>query len=163
MGKVDTLRATVGWVTGVRGGKPRGGGDARRTPGGRHGAAGRTSGWDADGNTEPRTTPSGLYDKCLWDVRTVRRQILRGRLTPRYIGTDDEDDPDDDKETCPICMLRYPTLNQSACCAARVCTECYLQIRPPRARRTACPFCKAARYRVAAGEGGRVVRRTTTS
>ncbi|CAN8076422.1 unnamed protein product [Agarophyton chilense] len=86
---------------------------------------------------------SGLYPTCNWDDKLVRRLILRGDLAPRYPG---EDDPSPNvREECPICMLVYPVLNQTKCCQARLCTECYLQIRPPRHNKEPCPFCKYKR------------------
>lgn len=89
------------------------------------------------------TKPSGLYPTCAWDPKYVRRLILRGELAPRYPG---RDDPDlDAREECPICMLVYPVLNETRCCSARICTECYLQIRPPRHNKEPCPFCKYKR------------------
>lgn len=42
-------------------------------------------------------------------------------------------------------MLVYPVLNETRCCHARLCTECYLQIRPPRHNKEPCPFCKYKR------------------
>lgn len=42
-------------------------------------------------------------------------------------------------------MLVYPVLNETRCCQARLCTECYLQIRPPRHNKEPCPFCKYKR------------------
>eukprot|EP00177_Eucheuma_denticulatum_P001074 GFKZ01001961.1.p1 GENE.GFKZ01001961.1~~GFKZ01001961.1.p1 ORF type:complete len:314 (-),score=46.62 GFKZ01001961.1:1113-2054(-) len=90
------------------------------------------------------TKPSGLYSNCSWDVKTVRKLILRGELAPRYPG---RDSPClESREECPICMLVYPVLNQSKCCGARLCTECYLQIRPPRHNKEPCPFCKHRRF-----------------
>lgn len=86
------------------------------------------------------TKPSGLYPHCDWEVKTVRRLILRGELAPRYPGRDEATATA--REECPICMLNYPVLNQTCCCSARLCTECYLQIRPPRHNKEPCPFCK---------------------
>lgn len=43
-------------------------------------------------------------------------------------------------------MLVYPVLNETKCCAARLCTECYLQIRPPRHSKEPCPFCKHRKF-----------------
>lgn len=84
--------------------------------------------------------PSGLYPTCTWDNRHVARLITRGQLVPRYPG---KDEPcEQAREECPICMLVYPMLNTTKCCSARLCTECYLQIRPPRHNRQPCPFCK---------------------
>ncbi|PXF40654.1 Protein SIP5 [Gracilariopsis chorda] len=89
------------------------------------------------------TKSSGLYPTCSWDDKHVRRLILRGELAPRYPGKDDPTSTV--REECPICMLIYPVLNQTKCCSARLCTECYLQIRPPRHNKEPCPFCKYKR------------------
>lgn len=93
------------------------------------------------------TKPSGLYPTCTWDPKHVRRLILRGELVPRYPGRDNASA--NAREECPICMLVYPVLNQTKCCSARLCTECYLQIRPPRHNKEACPFCKHRRVEAA--------------
>ena len=89
------------------------------------------------------TKSTGLYPTCAWDPKLVRRLILRGELAPRYPGRDDQ--CPDAREECPICMLVYPVLNETRCCSARLCTECYLQIRPPRHNKEPCPFCKYKR------------------
>lgn len=31
-------------------------------------------------------------------------------------------------EECPICFLRYPSLNRCVCCSSDICTECYVQV-----------------------------------
>lgn len=93
------------------------------------------------------TKPSGLYPTCSWDPKYVRRLIIRGELAPRFPG---RDEPTlDAREECPICMLVYPVLNETRCCTARLCTECYLQIRPPRHNKEPCPFCKYKRVEAA--------------
>ena len=43
---------------------------------------------------------------------------------------------------CPICFLNYAQVNQTKCCQASLCTECYLQVRPPK-ERVVCPFCNS--------------------
>lgn len=88
------------------------------------------------------TKPSGLYPSCTWDAKVVRRLILRHELAPRYPGLDEVRGDGYDDEECPICMLAYPILNATKCCKGRLCTECYLQIRPQRHNKEACPFCK---------------------
>lgn len=103
----------------------------------------RDSGGTVNGVDLLYTKPSGLYSTCEWDVKYVRRLILRGELAPRYPGRDDIDD--EALEECPICMLVYPVLNQTRCCTGRLCTECYLQVRPPRHNKQPCPFCKSRR------------------
>ncbi len=88
--------------------------------------------------------PSGLYTNGKWDDRRVARLIVRGELAPRHPGADERDHLH--REECPICFLAYPILNKARCCAARLCTECYLQLRAPRRSACApCPFCKAPR------------------
>lgn len=89
------------------------------------------------------TKPSGLYSKCLWDEKHVARLIVRGDLAPRHPGQDERSARA--PEECPICMLNYPSLNFARCCQARLCTECYLQVRPPRHSKEPCPFCKHRR------------------
>jgi hypothetical protein len=41
--------------------------------------------------------------------------------------------------------MHYPMLNLTRCCGQRLCTECYLQLRPPRHNKEPCPFCKHRR------------------
>ena len=62
------------------------------------------------------------------DERVLRRMVLDRKLAPFFPG---EDDPGDDKEECPICMLYYAGgLNRSSCCQQGICSECFLQICP---------------------------------
>lgn len=89
------------------------------------------------------TKPSGLYPSCAWDEKHVARLILRGDLAPRYPGQDERSK--EAPEECPICLLCYPTLNTAKCCQAMLCSECYLQVRPPRHSKEPCPFCKHRR------------------
>ena len=44
---------------------------------------------------------------------------------------------------CPICFFTYEAVNYARCCSQPICTDCYLQIRPPRSRDKGvpCPFC----------------------
>jgi hypothetical protein len=42
---------------------------------------------------------------------------------------------------CPICFLQYTQVNVATCCAAPICTECYLQVHPPKEKSVTCPFC----------------------
>ncbi|KAJ0410635.1 hypothetical protein ATCC90586_009116 [Pythium insidiosum] len=102
------------------------------------------------GNTPPRrgsasreldkfTAPTGLYPSCPWDVRTARRLILDKRLAPRIPGREAKESCF--TQECPICFMYYPgNLNQAACCNNAICTECYLQLRPPKLS-VCCPFC----------------------
>lgn len=45
-------------------------------------------------------------------------------------------------------MLAYPMLNMTRCCFQSVCTECFLQLRPPRHNKEPCPFCKYRKVEV---------------
>lgn len=89
------------------------------------------------------TKPTGLYDSCAWDERVVRKHILDGKLAPRVQGSDSKDHPG--FEECPICFMFYSRVNRSTCCNQAVCTECFLQIRPPR-KLVDCPFCNTSGF-----------------
>lgn len=92
------------------------------------------------------TRPQGLYQHRDVDHKKLRKLILDSKLAPCYPG---DDDCDVDLEECPICFLYYPSLNRSRCCAKGICTECFLQMKPPQATRpTQCPFCKTPNYAV---------------
>lgn len=69
----------------------------------------------------------------------MRRLIGDGKLAARLGGSESRSSPTD--RECPICFLHYPQVNITGCCAASICTECYLQIRPPKEKSSACPFC----------------------
>lgn len=88
---------------------------------------------------EERSKPSGLYPNCQWDERAIRRLIGDGKLAARMRGADTRLCPTD--RECPICFLNYSEINETVCCQATVCTECYLQIRPQREKQSSCPFC----------------------
>ncbi|KAG9415977.1 SNF1-interacting protein [Aphanomyces cochlioides] len=75
------------------------------------------------------TRPTGLYKSCLWEHKVVRKLIAERKIAPRYPGSDT---PGLDSYECPICFMYYPsTLNQTKCCKQAICTECYLQTKPP--------------------------------
>ncbi|EEY70673.1 uncharacterized protein PITG_06150 [Phytophthora infestans T30-4] len=88
---------------------------------------------------EKLTQPTGLYPSCPWELKTARRLIMERKLAPRFPGQET-------KEgcftlECPICFMFYPgNLNTSSCCTKPICSECYLQIRPPQ-KPICCPFC----------------------
>ena len=87
---------------------------------------------------EPFTNSTGLYATCPWSDSRVRQLILRKKLAPRYTGTDDKLDR---TEKCPICFLFYRGgLNRSDCCDKPICTECFLQLKPPNGN-VDCPYC----------------------
>eukprot|EP00850_Spirogloea_muscicola_P006275 SM000029S10570 [mRNA] locus=s29:936744:940882:+ [translate_table: standard] len=95
---------------------------------------------------ERLTRPQGLYLYRDLDHRKLRKLILDGKLAPCYLGSEE---PALDLEECPICFLQYPSLNRSRCCCKAICTECFLQMKPPQvAKPTQCPFCKAPGYAV---------------
>lgn len=92
------------------------------------------------------TKPQGLYQHKDVDHKKLRKLILDSKLAPCYPG---DDDNGFDLEECPICFLYYPSLNRSRCCAKGICTECFLQMKPPHSTRpTQCPFCKMCNYAV---------------
>ncbi|KAJ6829382.1 uncharacterized protein M6B38_358115 [Iris pallida] len=92
------------------------------------------------------TRPQGLYQHRDIDHKKLRKLILDSKLAPCYPG---DDDSGLDLEECPICFLYYPSLNRSRCCMKGICTECFLQMKPPHSTRpTQCPFCKTSNYAV---------------
>eukprot|EP00698_Gefionella_okellyi_P017351 TRINITY_DN5058_c0_g1_i1.p1 TRINITY_DN5058_c0_g1~~TRINITY_DN5058_c0_g1_i1.p1 ORF type:complete len:474 (-),score=106.17 TRINITY_DN5058_c0_g1_i1:156-1577(-) len=95
---------------------------------------------------EEFTKPNGLYPKCEWEDKAVRKLILARKLAPRYPP---DGDGRSDLEECPICFLFYPGgLNRSNCCKKPICTECYLQIKKPTSSHASCPFCNKSKYSV---------------
>lgn len=95
--------------------------------------------------------PQGLYPRCDWDERTVRKMIINKHLAPCYPGKEETEHLGEDRdwtlEECPICMLSYPGgLNRCGCCTQPICTECYLQIKKPKHGTATCPFCNATNY-----------------
>ncbi|XP_064959727.1 E3 ubiquitin-protein ligase GW2-like isoform X1 [Musa acuminata AAA Group] len=92
------------------------------------------------------TRPQGLYQHPDIDQKKLRKLILESKLAPCYPGSEERAI---DLEDCPICFLYYPGLNRSRCCMKGICTECFLQMKPPDATRpTQCPFCKTSNYAV---------------
>ncbi|XP_068653239.1 E3 ubiquitin-protein ligase DA2L-like isoform X2 [Aristolochia californica] len=80
------------------------------------------------------------------DYKRLRKLILSQKLAPCFDGVEDSNP---ELEECPICFFYYPSLNRSICCRKRVCTECFLQMKPSNAARPAqCPFCKCSSYAV---------------
>ncbi|KAJ8633331.1 hypothetical protein MRB53_026667 [Persea americana] len=95
---------------------------------------------------EKYTRPQGLYQHRDMDYKKLRKLILDSKLAPCYPG---DDEGATDFEECPICFLYYPSLNRSRCCMKRICTECFLQMKPAHSTRpTQCPFCKTLNYAV---------------
>ncbi|XP_042390570.1 E3 ubiquitin-protein ligase GW2-like isoform X1 [Zingiber officinale] len=95
---------------------------------------------------EQYTRPQGLYQHRGIDQKKLRKLILESKLAPCYPGCDEYAL---DLEECPICFWYYPSLNRSRCCMKEICTECFLQMKPPNVTRpTLCPFCKTSNYAV---------------
>lgn len=95
---------------------------------------------------EKYTRPQGLYLHRDIDHKKLRKLILDCKLAPCYPGSDE---CILDHEECPICFLYYPSLNRSKCCLKGICTECFLQMKPPHSSRlTQCPYCKTSNYAV---------------
>nr|CAD1842264.1 unnamed protein product [Ananas comosus var. bracteatus] len=95
---------------------------------------------------EKYTRPQGLYEHRDIDQKKLRKLILESKLAPCYPG---DDECSLDLDECPICFLYYPSLNRSKCCMKGICTECFLQMKPPHSTRpTQCPFCKTSNYAV---------------
>lgn len=105
--------------------------------GNRHGSK-KCRGRRAD--LDERCKPSGLYDSCAWEDRTIRRLIGNGKLAARLVGKDCR--VVGMEQECPICILHYDEINMLKCCKAMICTECYLQVQDPKEKDSPCPFCK---------------------
>lgn len=90
--------------------------------------------------------PSELYDSCLWDEKTVRKMITRGKLAPSLHGKDCRETGKE--HHCPICLHHYDEINMLKCCKATICTECYLQVQEPVYQSTKCPFCKYSEMKI---------------
>ena len=92
---------------------------------------------------------SSLYPSCNWDDKAIRRLIGDGKLAARLKGTDD--DTIVGTCECPICFFNYSQVNQTSCCQAYICTECFLQVRPQKEKSSssaACPFCNSPKWTV---------------
>jgi len=100
-------------------------------------------------------------NSCLWDDRTIRRLIADGKLAARLVGTDNDESffskssqlggelsSSSYLHECPICFLYYTQVNVATCCAASICTECYLQVHPPKEKNVTCPFCNNSNFDV---------------
>jgi hypothetical protein len=80
----------------------------------------------------------------------VRKLVGDGKLAARLNGTENRDAQSD--QECPICFLHYSEVNVTKCCNAYICTECYLQVRPPKEKATTCPFCNHHKLTVIAAK-----------
>ncbi|TYZ63365.1 hypothetical protein PybrP1_000649 [[Pythium] brassicae (nom. inval.)] len=85
------------------------------------------------------TQPTGLYPSCPWELKAARRLILEKKIAPRFPGCEAKESGF--TQECPICFMYYPgNLNVSTCCKKPICSECYLQIKPPK-KVISCPYC----------------------
>ena len=74
----------------------------------------------------------------------LRKMVLERRLAPFFRG---EDEPGDDREECPICMLYYQGgLNRAGCCQQGICSECFLQICPRANKAVRCVALRVHRH-----------------
>eukprot|EP00934_Nitzschia_sp_Nitz4_P006631 Nitzschia sp. Nitz4//scaffold412_size15754//6801//8322//NITZ4_008871-RA/size15754-snap-gene-0.8-mRNA-1//1//CDS//3329551324//6621//frame0 len=87
-----------------------------------------------------KTTPA------VWDDKAVRRLVSHGKLAPRLPGAESRVDTTD--QECPICFLYFSDVNATRCCNAVLCTECYLQVRPPNDPEAPCPFCSTPKFTI---------------
>lgn len=74
----------------------------------------------------------------------MRKWIYDGKVAPRYPTLED---PGESAEECPICFMSYQGVNTTKCCGKPLCTECYLQVYPPRTK-VVCPFCNSSNFAV---------------
>eukprot|EP01096_Ripella_sp_DP13-Kostka_P012766 TRINITY_DN539_c0_g1_i1.p1 TRINITY_DN539_c0_g1~~TRINITY_DN539_c0_g1_i1.p1 ORF type:complete len:250 (-),score=94.18 TRINITY_DN539_c0_g1_i1:115-864(-) len=88
----------------------------------------------------PNCVPLGLYPECHWDLRTIRKMVKNGQIAPIVKGDSEASDLTADLDECPICMLSYQDLNHTSCCKQIMCSECFLQLKPPTGP-SHCPFC----------------------
>jgi len=89
---------------------------------------------------DARCQPSGLYPKCEWEPKQIRRLIGDGKLAARLKGGDSCLSAAE--RECPICFMFYSETNVTRCCSATVCTECYLQLfKSSKEKFAVCPFC----------------------
>ncbi|KAG7391487.1 SNF1-interacting protein [Phytophthora pseudosyringae] len=101
---------------------------------------------DSSRELEKYTQPTGLYASCPWELKTARRLILERKLAPRVPGKEAKEGGF--TLECPICFMFYPgSVNMSSCCNKPICSECYLQIRPPQ-KSICCPFCNHEAFSV---------------
>lgn len=103
---------------------------------------------------DPFCQPTGLYDgrKSTWAGHedAVRMLITSGRLAPRVVGVDADDDEHAVSEECSICMFNYQkdfAINHTSCCSSPICTECFLFSQTP-ANDLTCPYCQSANFGV---------------
>ncbi|KAF1323393.1 hypothetical protein FI667_g10570, partial [Globisporangium splendens] len=88
---------------------------------------------------EKYTKPTGLYPTCPWEQKAARRMIIDRKIAPRFPGREAKESCF--TQECPICFMYYPgNLNVSTCCKKPICSECFLQMKPPK-KMICCPFC----------------------
>jgi DNA-directed RNA polymerase subunit RPC12/RpoP len=104
-----------------------------------------------------------LYKTCQWDNKVLRRLIGDGKLASRKttssIGAGLPAGGGAPSSTtasvsassweCPICFCNYDEINRTTCCEKEICTECYLQLKPPQKNaNVSCPYCVGQRLKV---------------
>jgi hypothetical protein len=102
-----------------------------------------------------------LYKTCQWDDKVLRRLIGDGKLASRKTTTINSGAgpaggaPSSTASSisssweCPICFCNYDEINRTTCCEKEICTECYLQLKPPpKNAHVSCPFCVGQRLKV---------------
>ncbi len=79
---------------------------------------------------------SSIYsDHSHYDQLTTRELIQDGYLCPFYKESSNE-------EECPICFLEFKQYNTTNCCHSKLCTDCFVQMKPLTADdEIGCPFC----------------------
>ncbi|KAJ3448832.1 protein sip5 [Anaeramoeba flamelloides] len=88
-------------------------------------------------NTQPTYE---IYDKISWDCEFVKKQILKKKLSPLFLPS----------ENSTKLANYFPILNKASCCGKGICAECYLQIQPKKktTSKDLCPFCRKNNFQV---------------
>lgn len=87
------------------------------------------------------TLPMGvLYPPPAIPAAVLAKLVAARKLCPFYSPTDAADAPE-----CPICFLRYPATNATACCHQPLCSDCFVQLKRvgPVYASVLCPYCTA--------------------
>jgi hypothetical protein len=107
---------------------------------------------------------SRLYKTCQWEDKVLRRLIGDGKLASRKTTTSTTTPTSTaaggapsslasitaaSSWECPICFCNYDEINRTICCEKEICTECYLQLKPPQKNiNVPCPFCVGQKLKV---------------
>ena len=88
---------------------------------------------------------STIYeDKSHYDREIVCEMIKGGKLCPFYPEAQETQD-----EECPICFLEFIDYNRTNCCKSRICTDCFIQLKPMEHKdEIGCPFCNTKPFTV---------------